>query len=78
MGATYTWDEIYNNALNSPFLSMELGAKDEARYQLSSLIMHETERNVSACECPEEEIENFLWEREKPVLFDERGNIVSS
>ena len=38
--------------------------------------MDEEGYDIEACECPEDEIDTFLWKREKQVLFDENGNII--
>lgn len=72
----YTWGEIYERAIECSCLSPELRAKDEARCQLAELIMREEGYDIEKCECPEDEIDSFLWARENPVLFDDRGNIV--
>ena len=71
----YTWDELYKRAEDCSCLSSELKAKDEARNQLSELILYEVGHNIENCECPEDEIDIFLRNREIPVLFDNRGNI---
>ena len=72
----YTWDELYERAMGCAFLSPELCAKDRARENLRTIIMDEEGYDIEACECPEEEIDTFLWKREKQVLFDEDGNII--
>jgi serine/threonine protein phosphatase 1 len=72
----YVYDEIYRRADGKAFLSPELKAKDEARYQLRGLIKKETGIDIEKCESPEDEIDRFLFKRSTPVLFDERGNIV--
>lgn len=76
MSAEYTWDDIYERADGSAYGDDELTAKDNARWQLACLIQEEEGYDIDECECPEEEIDTFLWRREKPVLFDECGNIV--
>ena len=73
----YTWDEIYERATGCAFLSPELKAKDQARFELQKLIQEEEGYDIETCECPEEEIDTFLWKREKSVLFNENGNLIS-
>ena len=72
----YTWNELYNRALNKGCMSSELRAKDEARYQLRDLILKETGLDIEVSESAEEAIDKFLEKRKTPVLFDNRGNIV--
>lgn len=72
----YSWDELFNRAIGKAFLSPELRAKDEARYQLGELIKKETGINIEECESAEEEIDKFLSGRKIPVVFDNRGNII--
>lgn len=74
----YTWNDIFKNAVNKAFLSPELKAKDEARYQLGELIKKEAGYDIEACESAETEIDKYLRERKATVLFDERGNILQS
>lgn len=73
----YTWDELYERAIDCACMSPELRAKDQARYVLRDVILEEDGYDIEQCECAEEEIDTFLWKRETPVLFDENGNIVS-
>ena len=72
----YTWDEIYERAIGCAYLSPELVAKDMAREHLGDLILRECGYDIEECECPEDEIDLFLWARNNPVLFDEQGRIV--
>lgn len=73
-----TWDDIFYRAINKGFGSDELTAKDEARYQLAELIKEEAGYDIESCECPEDEIDEYLGDRKVPVFFDERGNIIQS
>jgi len=73
----YTWDDLYERAIDCAFMSSELRAKDHARFLLAEIISEEEGYDIEECECPEEEIDTFLWKREKPVLFDENGYLVS-
>lgn len=75
---TYTWDDLYKRAENCRFGSPELRAKDEARFQLADLIEEEWGYDIENGECAEEEIDYFLLQRERPVLFDNGGNIIKA
>ena len=70
----YTWDDLYERAMDCAFMSHELRAKDNARLLLRDIILEEDGYDIEKCECAEEEIDAFLWKRENPVLFDENGN----
>ena len=72
----YTWDDLYERAIGCAFLSDELNAKDNARYELQNLILSEDGYDIEKCECPEDEIDSFLFKREMPVLFNENGNLI--
>lgn len=72
----YDWDEIYERADGFGYGSDELTAKDEARWQLRCLILDELGYDIEDRECPEEEIDFFLRERNEKVFFDESGNII--
>lgn len=74
----YSWDELYTRADGCACHSPELRAKDEARGQLGELIKREKGYDIEECECPEEEIEHFLDNRERPLFFDEDGNILNT
>ena len=74
----YTWDELFERAIDRPFLSRELKAKDHARFLLSILILEEEGYDIEECECPEDEIDVFLKMREVPVTFDEDGKFVEA
>lgn len=72
----YTWDDLYERADGKGHWEPELKAKDNARWILTGIIEELKGYNIDECECPEEEIENFLWESDKEYLFDEDGNLV--
>lgn len=74
----YTWDELFVRAEGCAFLSPELKAKDEARFQIGELIKKEKTYNIEDCDCPEDEIEYYLEHRSRPLFFDERGNILNT
>lgn len=73
----YTWDDLYQRAMDCSYGSNELSAKDEARHQIGQLIFLETGLDIESCECAEDEIDRFLQERAQPITFDENGNIIS-
>lgn len=70
----YDWDEIYERAIDKPFLHPHLKAKDEARYQVRSFAMSLSAPDLEEAECPEDEVENYCntWN----LLFDTNGNII--
>ena len=74
--AEYTWDELYERAIDCACMSPELRAKDHARFLLRDIILEEDGYDIEECECAEEEIDAFLWKRDNPVLFDENGYLV--
>ena len=72
----YTWDDIYDRALDAGYGDDELTAKDNARWILTGIIEELKGFNIDECECPEEEIEWFLENTNKEYLFDIDGNLV--
>ena len=74
--AEYTWDELYERAIDCACMSPELRAKDHARFLLRDIILEEVGYDIEKCECPEEEIDTFLWKRDNAVLFDENGCLI--
>ena len=74
----YTWDEIYERAIDTVCGSPELRAKDEARFQLEEIINRVKGYDINTCECPEEEIDDFLAEGNKEYLFDTHGNFIKT
>lgn len=73
----YTWDDLYERAIDCVCMSPELRAKDHARFLLAGIISEEEGYDIEQCECAEEEIDTFLWKREVPILFDENGYLIS-
>ena len=57
----YTWDELYERAIDCAYMSPELRAKDNARFLLRDIILEEEGYDIEQCECAEEEIDTFLW-----------------
>lgn len=74
----YTWDELYKRADGKGYGSDELTAKDNARWVLTEIIENERGYNIDDCECPEDEIDSFLWQSDKEYLFDEDGYFVKT
>lgn len=70
-----TWDEIYERAEDKPCGSDELNAKDEARFEVGSLVMEKENYDIETAEIPEEEVEYYcdLYD----IRFDEDGKISS-
>lgn len=69
----YTWNELYNRAIDTACNSRELRAKDNARGWLTLIIFVKCGINIDKCEIPEDEIDYFLQEENKKYLFDENG-----
>ena len=70
----YTWGELYDKALDAGCGETALEAKDNARSELQRIIAREEGIDISACECPDDEIEFYLQGKE--ILFDEAGNLI--
>lgn len=70
----YSWDELYKRAEGTGCGDPELNAKDQARYELSKIIEEKCGYDIEICECPEAEIDSFLWQADKEYLFDEDGH----
>lgn len=77
MKSAVTWEDIYNRAIDKGCGSPELRAKDEARWQITQ-IMLEQGINPDEADCPEECIEDFMNDDVRDYLFDENGNLVSA
>lgn len=72
----FTWDELFDKAVSTGFLSDELKAKDNARSAMRDVILDETGVDIDKSESAEDEIDNFLKESNTTYYFDESGNIV--
>ena len=70
----FDWDDLYNRALDKPFGSIELTAKDEARDFFRWEILEKEGYDIEKCECPEEEIDAFIEKSSVEYLFDFKGN----
>ena len=72
----YTWDEIYERAEDKGCFEPELRAKDEARWQVRNFALEHGYEDLEEAEIPEERVEDYC--NMFGILFDEKGNIVSS
>ena len=71
----FTWDELFDKAISTGFLSDELRAKDNARSAMRDVILDATGVDIDKSESAEDEIEKFLKESDTTYYFDESGNI---
>lgn len=71
----YTWNEIYENAIDKACGSSELRAKDEARFQVRNLTIDLGVPPLDESEVPEDVVEDYF--KSLNIKFDECGNIVS-
>lgn len=71
----FTWDELFDKAVSTGFLSDELKAKDNARSAMRDVILDETGVDIDKSESAEDEIDKFLNESNTTYYFDESGNI---
>ena len=71
----FTWDELFDKAISTGFLSDELKAKDNARSAMRDVILDKTGVDIDKSESAEDEIEKFLNESNTTYYFDESGNI---
>lgn len=76
----YTWDEIYERAMDMACGSLELRAKDNAREELGYIIKEAEGFDIESdeCESAEEYIDVFLENSDKEYLFDEYGHFVKT
>lgn len=72
----YTWNEIYENAIDKACGSSELRAKDEARFQVRNLTIDLGAPPLDESEVPEDVVEDYC--KSLNIKFDECGNIVSA
>lgn len=71
----YIWNDLYERADGTGFGSPELKAKDNARSELTEIIKKIKGYNIDDRECPEDEIDMFLWNANKEFLFNESGHL---
>lgn len=69
----FTFDDIYDMALDRGYGDPRLTAKDNARWEIECRIQDEQGRDINECECPEDEIFDYLEDHE--LYFDEDGYI---
>ena len=72
----YTWDELFDEAVDKGFGSPELQAKDEARWQVRCFILELEEDDIDVAECPEDEVEKYC--NMYDIRFDRNGNILET
>lgn len=70
----YTWDDIFDRAINSACFEPELRAKDNAREQVRDFAIEHGYDDIENAECPEDRVETYC--DMFGILFDETGNIV--
>lgn len=68
----YTFDDLYELADGSAFGDPRLDAKDNARWCMAEIIKEDTGVDVEECECPEDEIFDYLETHD--VFFDKDGH----
>lgn len=73
---TYTWDDIYDRAIDAGYGDDTLTAKDEARWQVRDFVLDLGDDDIEDAECPEYEIDFYC--KEYSILFDINGNIVKA
>ena len=69
-----TWNDLYTLADGSVFGSVELDAKDEARFQVKALAISFGAPCLDEEECPEDAVETYC--KTLHIRFDIRGNII--
>ena len=70
-----TWDEIYDNAIDTGFGDPKLKAKDEAWWNVRNLMMEFGCDDLNEAECAEDKVEDYCDALQ--IQFDDCGNIVS-
>lgn len=71
----YSWDELYDAATDKPCGSLELKAKDAARWETRAFAMEQGFGDLELEECPEDCVE--YYSDKFGLLFNERGYIVA-
>ena len=69
----YTWNDLYERAMDTAFGDPELSAKDEARFQANNYAMDKGYEDAEEAEIPEDRIEDYC--DDLGLRFDENGNI---
>lgn len=74
---TYSWDEIYDAAIDCGYGDNELKAKDEARWEVRCFVLeNKGGEDLEEVECPEDEVEFYC--DKYGIRFNEYGNIVGA
>ena len=69
----YTWDDLYERAMDKGWGDKELKAKDEAWFQANNYAIGKGFEDAEEAEIPEEVIEDYC--EQFGLRFDENGNI---
>lgn len=72
----YTWNELYQRAMEKGYGDPELEAKDTARYEVG-ITAEQYGVNIEEDECPEDAIDFFLAEHKEFDRFDVDGHMVN-
>lgn len=73
----YTWNELYDRAMGKGHWEAELQAKDTARNQIENYAYEKFGIDIANADCPEDEIDNFLWKNPRFDSFDIDGNMTA-
>lgn len=69
-----TWNDLYEKAIGAACGESTLKAKDEARFQVRTMVLERTGEDIETAEIPEDEVEYYCDMYN--ISFDENGNIV--
>lgn len=72
----FTWNELYQRAMEKSYGDPELEAKDNARYEIG-IIAEQYGVNIEEDECPEDAIDFFLAEHKELDRFDIDGHMIN-
>ncbi len=70
----YTWDNIYERAIDTACGDWRLKAKDAARWQVRNFALEHGEMDVEEAEVPEDAVEDYC--KKYSIVFDTNGNII--
>jgi hypothetical protein len=71
----FTWNELYERAMEKGWWEDELKAKDNARYEIG-IVAEKFGINIEEDECPEDAIDAFLAEHKEFDRFDTEGHML--
>ena len=72
---TMTWDDIYEQAIDTACGDPALQAKDEARWNVRNLMMKLGCDDLEKEDCPEDKVDDYCVRLR--IRFNERGDIIS-